>query len=116
MITRQTAAGKIAAYLHGEISLAQLVDWAESAIQDGEFDERDIDVLRSVVARLGVADVCAFGLEWNDCQQMLLTSSSQTTPAGTRTATVPKHREVAAGTLRSILRQAGLSAEEFGSL
>jgi predicted RNA binding protein YcfA (HicA-like mRNA interferase family) len=28
---------------------------------------------------------------------------------GTRTATVPKHREVAAGTLRSILRQAGLS-------
>jgi len=45
-------AGKIAAYLHGEISLAQLVDWAESAIQDGESDERDIDVLRSVVARL----------------------------------------------------------------
>jgi len=64
-------AGKIAAYLHGEISLAQLVDWAESAIQDGEFDERDIDVLRSVVARLGLADVRAFGVEWNDCQQML---------------------------------------------
>ena len=45
-----------------------------------------------------------------------VTSSSQTTSAGTRTATVPKHREVAAGTLRRILRQAGLSAEEFGSL
>jgi predicted RNA binding protein YcfA (HicA-like mRNA interferase family) len=41
---------------------------------------------------------------------------AKTTRAGTRTATVPKHREVAAGTLRSILRQAGLSAEEFGSL
>lgn len=41
---------------------------------------------------------------------------AKTTPAGTRTATVPKHREVAAGTLRSILRQSGLSAEEFGSL
>jgi predicted RNA binding protein YcfA (HicA-like mRNA interferase family) len=41
---------------------------------------------------------------------------AKTMPAGTRTATVPKHREVAAGTLRSILRQAGLSPEEFGSL
>ena len=36
--------------------------------------------------------------------------------AGTRTATVPKHREVAAGTLRSILRQAGIAAEDFEKL
>ena len=71
MITRQVVTNKIAAYLHGEVSLAQLVDWAENAIRDGEFDERDTDVLRSVVARLGVADVRAFGLEWNDCEQML---------------------------------------------
>ena len=71
MITRQTVADKIAAYLHAEISLAQLIDWAEGAVRDGEFDEHDIDVLRSVVARLGVADVRAFGLEWNDCEQML---------------------------------------------
>ena len=36
--------------------------------------------------------------------------------AGTRTAIVPKHREVAAGTLRSILRQAGIGAEDFEKL
>ena len=36
--------------------------------------------------------------------------------AGTRTAIVPKHREVARGTLRSILRQAGISPEEFDRL
>jgi predicted RNA binding protein YcfA (HicA-like mRNA interferase family) len=41
---------------------------------------------------------------------------SKTTTAGTRTATVPKHREVAAGTLRSILRQAGITAEHFDAL
>lgn len=41
---------------------------------------------------------------------------AKTTPAGTRTATVPKHHEVAAGTLRSILRQAGITAEEFDAL
>lgn len=41
---------------------------------------------------------------------------AKTTAEGTRTATVPKHREIAAGTLRSILRQAGLNAEEFDAL
>ena len=41
---------------------------------------------------------------------------ARTTTAGTRTATVPKHRDVAAGTLRSILRQAGISADEFAAL
>jgi predicted RNA binding protein YcfA (HicA-like mRNA interferase family) len=35
------------------------------------------------------------------------------TPEGTRMAIVPKHREVKIGTLKSILRQAGLSWEEF---
>lgn len=40
---------------------------------------------------------------------------AKTTAAGMQTATVPKHHEVA-GTLRSILRQAGLSAEAFDSL
>lgn len=38
------------------------------------------------------------------------------TDEGTRTATVPRHREVASGTLRSILRQAGLSEEAFKNL
>lgn len=35
---------------------------------------------------------------------------------GTCTATVPRHREIASGTLRSILRQAGLSEEAFHKL
>ena len=38
------------------------------------------------------------------------------TDDGVYTAIVPRHREIAAGTLRSILRQAGLSPEEFESL
>lgn len=37
-------------------------------------------------------------------------------PEGTRTATVPRHSEVASGTLRSILRQAGISIEEWEQL
>jgi predicted RNA binding protein YcfA (HicA-like mRNA interferase family) len=37
-------------------------------------------------------------------------------PGGTRTAVVPAHREIAIGTLRSALRQAGLTPDEFESL
>lgn len=36
--------------------------------------------------------------------------------AGMRTAIVPHHREIAKGTLRSILRQAGLSIDDFEAL
>ena len=71
MITKQAVADKIAAYLHHELSLSQLVDWAEGALMEGEFDERDMEVLRTVVSRLGLADVRAFGLEWDDCEQLL---------------------------------------------
>ena len=34
-ITKQTVADQIAAYLHHEMTPAQLVDWAENALMDG---------------------------------------------------------------------------------
>jgi len=71
LVTRQTVAQKLAAYLHHELSLAQLVSWAEDAVQDGEFAEQDLEALRFVVPRLGVADVRAFGLTWEDCESLL---------------------------------------------
>jgi len=70
-ITKQTVADKIAAYLHHEISRAQLVDWAERALMDGVLAERDAKTLSSVIARLGVADVRAYGLTWDVCEELL---------------------------------------------
>ena len=70
-ITKQTAAEKIAAYLHHELTLAQLVDWAENAMMEDDFAEQDMSALRGVVSRLGVADVRAFGLTWEDCEGLL---------------------------------------------
>ncbi len=35
---------------------------------------------------------------------------------GMRTTIVPQHREISKGTLRSILRQAGLSVDDFEAL
>ena len=70
-ITKQTLAEKIAAYLRHETSLADLVDWAEQTMMDGEFAEDQASTLVAVISRIGVADVRAFGLTWEDCEQLL---------------------------------------------
>lgn len=71
IIRRQDVADKLADYLHHRLSLADLVDWAESVMLDGDLDERDLPVVRQVVARIGLADVRAFGLTWEDCEEIL---------------------------------------------
>jgi hypothetical protein len=70
-ITKKIVADKIAAYLRHEISLPQLVDWSEKALMEGELAETDATTLSDVIARLGVADVRAFGLTWEDCEELL---------------------------------------------
>lgn len=70
-ITSETVAQKLTAYLHHELSLAALVEWAEFAMMEGEIDERHFEAIRDALARLGVADLRVFGLTWEDCEQML---------------------------------------------
>ena len=70
-ITKQTVADKIAAYLRHEISLEDMVDWAEESMMDGEFAEDQAVTLSAVISRIGVADVRAFGLTWEDCEGLL---------------------------------------------
>ena len=72
-ISKKTVADKLASYLRHEITLGQLVDWAENALMDGEFAEPDATTVSAAVARLGVADVRAFGLAWEDCEDLLQT-------------------------------------------
>ncbi|MDH4086692.1 MAG: hypothetical protein OEV27_16865 [Nitrospira sp.] len=71
LITRKIVAEKLSAHLHHELSLDSLVAWAESAMMDGEFDPTYLPTIRDAVARIGVADVRAFGLTWEDCEQLL---------------------------------------------
>jgi hypothetical protein len=70
-VTRETVIWQFEDYLHGTLSIAGLVEWAESAMGEGEFDEGQASLLSDVVARIGVADVRAFGLTWEDCRDML---------------------------------------------
>ena len=71
MITPDLVAEKLGAYLRHEISLDTLVDWAEQAMLDGEFSSDRCEAVGEVVARLGLADVRAFGLTWEDCEALL---------------------------------------------
>ena len=70
-VNRQTVAEKLAAYLHGELSQAGLVDWAERAMMDSEFTDADAELLGDIVGRLGLADMAEFGLRWEDCENFL---------------------------------------------
>ena len=70
-ITRQTVADKIADYLNGKVSPAELVDWSECAMMDVDFEEADMEILSDIVGRLGLAEVAEFGLRCQDCKKFL---------------------------------------------
>jgi cobyrinic acid a,c-diamide synthase len=67
-VTRQMVAEKLAAYLQRRLPLNELVDWAERQVMEADFESM---ATQSAVARLGLADVRAFGLTWEDCQRLL---------------------------------------------
>lgn len=70
-ISKVTVKGKLAAYLCHDITVAEVVSWAEDALMEGDFVDNDAGPIANVVAQLGVADVRAFGLTWEDCERLL---------------------------------------------
>jgi hypothetical protein len=70
-LIREAVARKLGAYLHQEISLDELVAWANVAMMEADFEEAYYDPIRDAVARLSLADVQAFGLTWEDCASIL---------------------------------------------
>lgn len=71
MITRQTVRNQILAHLNHDITLAQLVDWAETAMIDAELEEKYDKLIFDMLARLGAADIEHFELSWEDYYSML---------------------------------------------
>ncbi|HHW41756.1 MAG TPA: hypothetical protein GXX19_11540 [Syntrophomonadaceae bacterium] len=70
-LTRNKLAQKLIDYLYHRITLADLVDWAEMSMMESDFDEKEYETIREIVGRLGLADVKAFGLTWEDIQNIL---------------------------------------------
>ena len=71
MVTRQVVADRLKAYVQGDQTLAQLVAWAEGIMAEGNIDPDDLELIRDLVARLGLGDVEAFGLTWEELREML---------------------------------------------
>lgn len=70
-LTRQKVAQKMIDYLYHRITLAELVDWAETSMMESDFEEKDYGNLRDIVSRLGLADIKAFGITWEDFENFL---------------------------------------------
>jgi len=71
IITRKILAGKIKEYLYHKIDLSGLVDWAENAIMEEDFESKDEKILKNITSLIGVADVRTFGLTLEDCENFL---------------------------------------------
>ena len=78
MITREVLARQLGDYLRHRITRADLVDWAERAMMEAEFDDRDLETIRDITSRIGLADVREFGLVWEDCERYLARLGYQT--------------------------------------
>jgi len=70
-VTCQDVAQKLIDYLYHQITLRELVDWAESAMMEADFEEKNLEMVRDIVSRIGLADVRAFGISWEDCEDFL---------------------------------------------
>lgn len=70
-ITKQELATNLLNYLQHKTTLNDLVNWAEVAFMEGDIQGEDQEVVRDILARLGLADVKAFGLFWDDCNDYM---------------------------------------------
>ena len=63
MITKKIIADKLLAYLQHQMTLSDLVAWAEQSRMKGDYEDDKFHTIRNTLAQLGVSDVKAFGLE-----------------------------------------------------
>jgi hypothetical protein len=71
IITKQQLAVNLLNYLQHKTSLNDLVDWAENALMEGDIQDDEPEIVRDILVRLGLADVKAFGLFWEDCNDIM---------------------------------------------
>jgi len=71
IITKQQLAVNLLNYLQQKTTLSDLVNWTEEAFMEGDIQDEDPEVVREILARLGLADVKAFGLFWDDCNEFM---------------------------------------------
>ena len=71
MITRNLVVEKINKYLNHLITKKHLIDWAENALRDEDFEEKYFDQINEALKKIGLADVNNFDLVWEDYENIL---------------------------------------------
>ena len=71
LLTRKALVGMLIKYINREINLSALIDWAEDMIKEADFEDENFELIRDILARIGLADVREFGLTWDDCYDYL---------------------------------------------
>jgi hypothetical protein len=67
IVTKKVLTSMLLKYINREIDLPGLVDWAEDMIKEAELEKGNLELLRDILARIGLANVREFGLSWDDC-------------------------------------------------
>jgi len=71
LITKKMLVEMLLKYINRTIDLLNLIDWAEEMIREADFEEGRFELLRDILARIGLADVRECGLTWDDCYDYL---------------------------------------------
>ena len=71
MVTKKIIADKILAYLQHQLSLSELVAWAENTLTLSQYYDDNKHTTRNTLAQLGLADVKNFGLDWEQCELLM---------------------------------------------
>ena len=71
VLNKKSLADILIKYINREIDLQGLVNWAEDMIREADFESKSFELIRDILARIGLADVREFGLTWDDCYDFL---------------------------------------------
>lgn len=72
IITRHTVGNQLLDYLNQNITLAELVNWAENTFIDDVLEpDEDVDMLNDILGYLAAADSNQFPLTWEICADFL---------------------------------------------
>lgn len=71
MITKKAISEKVLEYLQHRITIQEIVDWAEETLMLNKFEDDNAHTVRNILARIGSADVKAFGLTWEDFEKIM---------------------------------------------
>jgi len=71
ILTKKLLADMLTKYINREIDLMSLVKWAEDVLQEADFEANSFELIRDILAHIGLADVREFGLTWDDCYDYL---------------------------------------------